>query len=830
MSSEEIWASKPVKFWNKPLKVDFKDLFKALSKAAIDTTTGQWVALAKDLVDTSVALGLGDDREQVAWLLIYRSLTQAIAHLVESRQALLIPMSETVDSPSDRIDTSLENVSLKIDPEFFRDPTKLPILPPLQGILQEWLRDLVEEPPQARAIANLLPSYFVRALDREWRDREDNYKCLEPLFRETPFTRLDRRKEGWRLYSLWLQEQLEEPMFQEAFGLGAVYVPLRAYYKQETEEQGEETSRSFRGSEDRRYDRVVVDLEEELEKWLQKSDRADSIRILSGGPGSGKSSFAKVFAAHQAERSGFSVLFVPLHQFDPSGDLIDAVGNFVRLDPFLKSNPLDPKDCEFRLLIIFDGLDELASQGKISQEIAQEFVREVWQKVGRWNDDSSRLLRVVISGRELVVQDNKNQLLKSQQILHLLPYFIPKNRHEAEAGERYIDPENKLDRDFRQIWWEKYSEISGLNYPRFPEELNRGNLVELTAQPLLNYLVAFSYSQNKFDFSNNTNLNQIYQSLLRAVYERGYERNRKHAAIPHDMEGKYFIRILEEIALASWHGDGRKTTIKEIEKRCENSGLNSYLSTFEEGAKAGVTRLLMAFYFRQGSGLRDGERTFEFTHKSFGEYLTARRIVRAIERIHKMLKKRDEDIDEGWNRRDALVHWATICGSSSRMSHDLFKLVRDEVQLKDSKFRLHYSRKKLKYPGEIAQRQRTLTSLVNFVILNQMPMERLQPRAETFQQETKYAHHAEEILLAVLNACARVTQEISQVNWAWPQAFGVLLATLQGQRINFENPVILECLGYLNLQNCILIGRDIERANLREANLREANLREANLR
>jgi hypothetical protein len=41
------------------------------------------------------------------------------------------------------------------------------------------------------------------------------------------------------------------------------------------------------------------------------------------------------------------------------------------------------------------------------------------------------------------------------------------------------------------------------------------------------------------------------------------------------------------------------------------------LPVFEQSVSSGISTLLLAFYFRQ-KGARDGEKTFEFTHKSFG--------------------------------------------------------------------------------------------------------------------------------------------------------------------------------------------------------------------
>ena len=55
-------------------------------------------------------------------------------------------------------------------------------------------------------------------------------------------------------------------------------------------------------SNEERVERIAVDLEESLDAWVDKADAQDAMRVISGGPGSGKSSFAKMFAARQAEK------------------------------------------------------------------------------------------------------------------------------------------------------------------------------------------------------------------------------------------------------------------------------------------------------------------------------------------------------------------------------------------------------------------------------------------------------------------------------------------------------------------------------------------------
>ena len=195
------------------------------------------------------------------------------------------------------------------------------------------------------------------------------------------------------------------------------------------------TNREFEGQKDddferrltekKEYQRVVVDLDSKLETWLNKADPNDGIRVISGGPGSGKSSFAKIFAAKQAEKGKVRVfiLFLYIYSIQQMIWLMQLVNLLIRiLIKFIPPNPLLKENAELRLLIVFDGLDELAMQGKVAKEVAQQFVREVEKQVYRFNSSETRL-QVLITGRELIVQANSNEFRKRQQVLHVLTVF-----------------------------------------------------------------------------------------------------------------------------------------------------------------------------------------------------------------------------------------------------------------------------------------------------------------------------------------------------------------------------------------------------------------------
>ncbi len=807
-SAAGISVSKPQNIWKRQVKVNLRSLFSTLGKAALNGAFSNWDDLAENGVEVLDALGLSQTPGELAGLLISQSLMKAMKGLLKSNADLLpqevekLPLKELYSQITD----SLQEQELILDQDFFEHPERLPIVAPIQAAFLRWLKtnNLITNFQEAQSLSNRLPAYFVLALHEQWKDKRDEYSLLLDEI-DTPFNNAWKRERGWLHYRAWLQKQIDEPIFLETFSLKQIYVPLRGFYEEEEIKATTDTDYHREPS----CKRIVIKLQEQLETWLEAAKSDDAIRLLTGGPGSGKSSFCKVFAAQQAGLEK-QVLYIPLHRLSFSTDLVTAVKTFVQHDGFLPENPLEPSDQDLQLLIIFDGLDELSMQGKIAQEVAQNFINEVRDQVKSFNQNKTRL-QVLISGRDVVVQSNKNNFKKPQQIITILPYWVGNS-------DNFSDVDNLLKVDQRDQWWQQYGQAKGKNYAQLPPELSGENLQEITAQPLLNYLIALTFERGEVQFSQETNLNNIYENLLKAVYERGYEKNSPgHRAIE-GIKKEDFVLILMEIALSCWHGNGRTTTVREIEEHCGNNGLKNLLKNFQDSfqsySQGSITRLLTAFYFRESGDLRGSEKTFEFTHKSFGEYLTARRIVDRVKQIHKKLQNREKDHDYDYNPdKKALIAWATLCGPTA-IDEYLFSFIVNQMQLQS--------------PDEVKQWQKTLGDLIKYLLDKGMPMEGLKNRPN-FQEEMRQARNAEEALLAVFNACGRVTKEIFSIQWPSPEAFGNWLARLQGQRIDYGPMFVLDCLSFLDLQNCLLINRDFYRANLVEANLAGANLAGANL-
>jgi uncharacterized protein YjbI with pentapeptide repeats len=274
---------------------------------------------------------------------------------------------------------------------------------------------------------------------------------------------------------------------------------------------------------------------------------------------------------------------------------------------------------------------------------------------------------------------------------------------------------------------------------------------------------------------------------------------------------------------------GRTTTVKAIESHCIHSGLKNLLDRFQENfqdnfqdnPQANVTRLLTAFYFRRSGSDNDGDKTFEFTHKSFGEYLTAKRIIREVQTIHKKLIARKSDPDDGCDEREALQRWVMLCGLTT-MDEYLFNFIVDEVQLQNQIC-----------ATEVYEWQKTFCSLIGFMLRHGLPLERLTPRP-SYHKEFRQSINAEDSLLAMLGAFQQITQKVSNIDFPTPDAFGILLTRLQELGDLTINPMSFYCLSKLNLSGCLLIARNLSEADLRRADLFGANLsgadfREANL-
>ncbi|MDA0810339.1 MAG: NACHT domain-containing protein, partial [Planctomycetota bacterium] len=798
----------PVKIENpgsaltRELATDAKKLLIEVGKAGFNIASGSYGKLignAKAIYDELARLTDG----QLGWVLIHRSMSQAVAELYSELNFDYADLfEETVGkSLSATIDEQLEAASVVINKDFFRQPAPRFVAQIAESVKQR-LEATGLTPVEAGAMANRLPSYFLHALQREFGAERTKYQKLVDQS-ETPFDGDAETRFQWQEYSTWLDRRLHEPLFEERFCLLDVFVDLRAWAVPEKVDNDARRSRGVRsGLEDRDEFGDADDgdaedggdnkkpeafmLDDRLRHWLEElknNYRTDNaVRVLTGGPGSGKSSSVRKFAAEiSREEVGLNAVYVPLHLFDFQGKVDTALDSFCAnhtprlpgglLSPSQNSSARQPSN--ERLLLIFDGLDELAKSGNVGAEAASDFVVAVHKLIeicGR-----NRQLAVLFCGRPIAVSKSTHRTIADQHVFHLLSYFPSENDQQ-----RLHDPLKILaadQRDQRDKWWQLYGKARGTDEAGMPGELkNKGkDFEEITAEPLLNYLIALTYGRWKsnpeassLDLSGEVNLNDIYHEMLNGVWERRYAdadrtqsengSERVHPAVGL-LTRDEFGELLEDIALAAWHSAGRAASMEQVLAHL-NSEQKTRLKVLSDDTSTGVLKLFLGFYI-QSRQLGPGQELFEFTHKSFGEYLTARRLLVELQMIHDDWKVRQRSSRGNKNPlNQALVDWIKAFGPTA-IDDDLLRFLHREFQRGD-----------VAATGLEDWRQ-FLGTLMATVLNDGLPMKQVLVDA-SFHEMNRQAIHAEQALL-ILHDCAAsalnrlAEKRIAPTRIAWPQ-------------------------------------------------------------
>ncbi|ADX44177.1 pentapeptide repeat-containing protein [Paracidovorax avenae ATCC 19860] len=783
-TQSSVALAKPQSIWARKVKIDLKPLFKALAKAATHAATLKFEELGNDAVEAATSLGIETPVHELAYVLLKRAILDALLSLTRESNSHINPDLCQIDALSERTESLLESISVSFGRDFFQSPGKIPFVKTVSEAYAQWLCDAGVAPNAALSIASRLPQYFTFSLANEWRANAGRYKILLEQ-NGTPFSAAEAAQHGWQLYFSFLRKRVSESVFDEPFGLSQIYVPLNAYYLEPKERCSDSTSMLKSPQK-----RVCVRLDAELKRWMGAKNKADALRVISGGPGSGKSSFTKMFCCELAESGHAKPIYIPLHLIDPTRDVAQEVERFVRDEGLLGFNPLDPDRAEDDLLLVFDGLDELASMGKVAAQVARDFVQAVERMLERRNLGPHPIY-ILLSGRELIVQENETEFRRPKQILSILPYLV------TDENELYKDPKKLLEIDLRQQWWKNYGELIGATFQALPKELQIREIDEITAQPLLNYLVALSYRRGKLEFSKSLNLNSVYGDLVAAVHERAYEKTRTYRPISH-LKLNEFARVLEEIGLAAWHGsDGRSTSVREIMLHCQQSGLESLLKSFTEGAQAGVTKLLAAFFFRRSGENVGDDAAFVFTHKSFGEYLTATRIVRGLERVVTERARRNKNTDDGFDISDALVYWIKLAGPAPMTEYLQTFLQREIAQRTDI---------------DLSEWQSILSELMAAAINRLLPIERIGNLS--YATCVRYETNASTALLIALNACSLALRRVAKLQFATETSLGTFLRRVCPQRSGPKSPLLYSALSFMDFSGQCLDMFDFYGANL----------------
>jgi hypothetical protein len=312
-----------------------------------------------------------DEPSHRAWVWAYKTLSYAVSDLLKT-QRINAPLSGKKDEAvKEFLDAATQFDGQELDGLALTNPG----LSPLFIKAHEALGAMILKSTTGSDLGiDTLDERFKHAL----RTGSNRALCDDPAYFRVLEDGLaglageGARRDGyWARHAHWISHQYTDaPIFSpdeaEIIPLEAVYLPLRCFWHQ-TERVEEEN-----GTEVQHKTAHVADLHRTAHAWLSSNAKYDPIRVVTGGPGSGKSSFARAFAHEVIQQGAHRVLFLQLQHMTLTDSLYDDIARYVdRRDtatgkvgsPGLPGNPLEWRKTDDKpVLMIFDGLDELSAK------------------------------------------------------------------------------------------------------------------------------------------------------------------------------------------------------------------------------------------------------------------------------------------------------------------------------------------------------------------------------------------------------------------------------------------------------------------------------------
>jgi uncharacterized protein YjbI with pentapeptide repeats len=789
------------------LKVRWRELS---SKLAEVVAQGFLTALGGDGVSAGISALMGAtssikiDAEpgEKAWSLGVLCFAWALDELKTLPETDDSALRKALDDALAEAKTQVDDGQEYVPITFLERPTTLPLYRALRDAIvarKDTFRFGIRESDDS--LRARFDSAYDRAMFEVYSRRPDVYQSLGSLFSSTTALAAERQI-NWTNYRSRLIYEFEvKPVFgQEAtrLSLAQLYVPLRGYWPKDGSAIEDHGIRRLSHTHD------VLMLDDELDKWVRSSSEDDGIRLIGGGPGSGKSTTLRAFARRMADRQDLRPLFIPLQHIDLEGDLREAVNRYFadRTSGSFTQAPLSRTAIEDGppLLLIFDGLDELARPGEAANEVVNLFSTKLTNLVSSLRGDGSKSIRVVVSGRMPSFQAAKRYISPPKHGCLEVYGFTPPEYGGYPKGSLW-----SLDQ--RPIWWRQYASLVGAS-PEVPPAFASGQLRGLTHEPLLCYLLVLSGFATANWERAAENPNRIYKTLVDSIWYRGWgEGSTKRQGPGRTLSRTDFNILMQTIALAAWQGgDTRVATEQAFGNAVKIAQAEPAWESFKNDNGPDVTNLAMNFYLKAAE---TGQRGFEFTHKSFGDYLAARAILDIGEDLTGLIRRK---VDH------AMTDWVTATGSGS-LSKEVLTFLRDEVRLRmaDSTDTDPLTK--------IIDLKRNFEQFIGSILVDGLPASMNVPCwriAETRQR------NAETMAWAVMNAMSLTIAHADSceklVRVEWPDArasFHSLLTRLSTNR-NPDNPA-LDCFSYIVAPRADLFGLDLSGIDLRGSQMQGAN-------
>ncbi|WP_299870648.1 pentapeptide repeat-containing protein [uncultured Hoeflea sp.] len=779
------------------------------------------------------ALSATDRPGRLAFVLVTGALVRTLEATLADSKLVFTPVKSEFRTLQDRLMSQLQSGNIYLTEEVLAAPQSFSCLQSFEVLVLDVLGHLIDSDDRAN-IGSRLRKNFAAALHQTWSLRADAFQGLQAAL-QTPFSDALKRDIEKQRYLNRIQTQFSDEKLigqeEDPVLLSEVFVPLRGYWQRPVKGKGPEALRADDSEAGRaRSERILVDFSTEMFRWIDgfangKTSADDTIRIVSGGPGVGKSSSLKAIASELARAGKCFPVFIPLQRIDGTGDPQDRIGRELKtVEAYaLSDNPLGEQlSCycaDGPVVLFLDGLDEIVAAGTEGASLTRDFVRDVRAMLANKNTGQPHpRVIAIVSGRIPAAQEAIRQLgLRERQVLHLLPFLIDEGTRKM-FGEA---PAEVLERDQRLDWWAGWHARRPDDPEDVPELLVSERFHDVSVEPLLLYfLVLVKAWQPEAGDAGEISRNAVYRRVLKLFHSREIAKEARGIADSFKDYNGEFELILQAMAMAAWRGgSSRIGQLRDVELylRDWNPDLQArFVTALGQGERAFGASLF--FHAR----MAEGHETFEFLHKSFAEYLVARRFHASV---HRLLRRYENRVDSGLSEADLLKNWTWTWGSRN-IDEDVLAFVREEIG-----------------PSVNASDQSLpvdpIAALFRVGLVQGYPAHELAGEADTFQNVprtfsamTDWARNAEEALLIGLNTALQSSPKDRDPVELWNGVDatigpGNMLARLLRQRD--QGLVAFQCLSQLHMVGANFFMADLSGANLSRANLSGATLIRADL-
>lgn len=669
--------SNPDKDWLNPIK--------EAAKAIYNTFVSQDYLAAGEAASTlfgELRNKSKDDPSKFAWTLWVESITIALADFTRSppfNQSLdLVLFENLVSRLVERSRKKSESGEILLLKTHLVNPAEFELYRFVRNEITKNLRKIAPDLGlNDRDLTSRLDLAFARRFQESWiRNYTDSVDLVDAMV--GPIGEALERRADWNRYYEFLHQDVSvRPVFGQANGgptLEAVYVPLRCYWRKEPPRTLDEEADPQLPTEVyvAWLDQIIID-------WLLADDPTDALKVVTGGPGSGKSSFARIFARNQAISGDYDVFVFQLQGIDITRNIEAIIDEYCKRTNFStdsNKNPiLRPKDNAKPLLLVFDGLDEVATPEAEGIDVAKEFITHLSTWLSQMHSTASKSrVKAIVLGRQAAAEHAaKENRFEANSIYHIAPLCPLEGEKHFERGHDtalVIHDEDRISgEDQRGAFWNRWATANSERTLEPPKALFSTALSDLSVEPLLLYLLIYSGFMNDESWKEAAdNRNRIYQRIFEQIHEREIKLKRR-STDEILSELKDFFTMMECLALAAWRGGGRTGTEADFSQLRDKIYLPEQAHRFSSVRSASLNSVAMQIHAHRSH--RD-EPGYSFIHKSFGEYFCARALINAGDKWMCQENSRPDQAAQDWIR---------LSGQQS-ISKDIIQFMRDEARLR----------------------------------------------------------------------------------------------------------------------------------------------------